>query len=70
MCHYLQTCLQATLVHFSSHTAIRYYAHNLFVSANVYSLDLHKGDLQTRNLSWCKDDWIISDYRLLCPDLL
>ena len=35
----------------SSHTTIRYSDHNLFVSANLYSLEIHSGGLQTRNLS-------------------
>ena len=44
----LTTSMQATFVHYSSQTAIRYSAHNLFVSANLYSFDLP--NLQTRNL--------------------
>ena len=33
----------------------------LFVSANIYSLDFHSGDLQTRNLSYHKTDRITSE---------
>ena len=35
------------LIRHSSHTTIRYSAHNLFVSVNLYSLDFY--NLQTRN---------------------
>ena len=45
----LTTFLQVTLFRYSSHTTIRYFAYNLFMSANLYSVDLY--NLQTRNLS-------------------
>ena len=35
-------------------------AHNLFVSANLYSLDFYSSDFRTRNLSWHKANWITS----------
>ena len=56
------TFLQATLVRYSSHTTIRYSAHNLFVSTNIYSLDLYSKELPTmtvpftRNVSLHKTD--------------
>ena len=47
----LTTFLQATLVRYSFQTAIRYSAHNLFVSTNLYSLDLHSGDLLVNSIA-------------------
>ena len=43
--------LQATLVRYSSDTTIRYSAHNLVVSANLYLLDLYIEELQTHNFA-------------------
>ena len=44
---YYNLFVSTALIRYSSHTTIRYSAHNLFVSVNLYSLDFY--NLQTRN---------------------
>ena len=59
--------ISTVLIRYSSHTTIRYYAHNLFVSVNLYSLDFY--NLQTRNrnsrlidYNWTADRFILPFY--------
>ena len=48
---YLLITFMQAFVRYSFHTTIHCSPHNLFVSANLYSLDLNSCDLQTSNLS-------------------
>ena len=48
--------VNTALIHYSSHSTIRYYsAHNLFVSSNLYSLDLLQHATETQ-------DWLITTH--------
>ena len=66
----LQSFVSNGLVNYSSHTTFRYFAHNLFVSAKLYSLDRRFSNTQLvltqgwLNCFWLTDCFILSFYSL------
>ena len=60
----LTTFLQVKLVRYTSHTTIRYSDHNLFVSANLYSLEAKNFNPQLHT------DWLPAlSSSFICPHL-